>query len=403
MSSGEAFEETPKKQPWLLHVLTVSTLNFCRFDSCIRTAQGSRTQEDEQDHQDGSISPGGKSKDKDNLVHAKLSQTPPDEEVLEALIIAVPGANDAEISFYHLPSEKHVGLITAPDPKHGKAGMVMALRLLRFPQANNANTLDPADRSEADEERRLHVIAGYESGRTSVYVQSTFENTWAPLVSGGSSKHPRSTWHEIYTCTPHSQPILSLDVSSRLGCYFTSSADGLIVRHKIPDLGRTTEDSKPSPRSEPNQILQSKHSGQQGLCVRNDGKIMATAGWDKRLRVYSTGIGDSASPLSSQGPVPNNGANSTPCRPMRELAVCKWHRDGCYAAAFGDIAIDAGQYSEVSGEHGNATSTAGALAANSKEQSSAITSRKAREHRVRNTHWLAGGGKDGKISLWDMY
>jgi hypothetical protein len=26
-----------------------------------------------------------------------------------------------------------------------------------------------------------------------------------------------------------------------------------------------------------------------------------------------------------------------------------------------------------------------------------------RNARAQNTHWLAGGGKDGKISLWDIY
>ncbi|KIW36180.1 ASTRA-associated protein 1 [Exophiala oligosperma] len=52
--------------------------------------------------------------------------------------------------------------------------------------------------------------------------------------------------------------------------------------------------------------IKTKHAGQQGLSSRSDGKIFATAGWDARVRVYST-------------------------RTMRELAVLQWHQQGCYA------------------------------------------------------------------------
>jgi hypothetical protein len=46
--------------------------------------------------------------------------------------------------------------------------------------------------------------------------------------------------------------------------------------------------------------------------VRSDSKIFAAAGWDARIRVYSA-------------------------KTMRELAVLKWQKGGCYAVAFATI------------------------------------------------------------------
>lgn len=90
--------------------------------------------------------------------------------------------------------------------------------------------------------------------------------------------------------------------------------------------------------------------------MRSDGKIFATAGWDTRIRVYSA-------------------------KTMKELAVLKWHREGCYAVAFGEVLSQEG-----SGEDGVM-----------------VTAEERRRERVKTVHWVAGGAKDGKVSLWEIY
>lgn len=113
-------------------------------------------------------------------------------------------------------------------------------------------------------------------------------------------------------------------------------------------------------------VVKTGHSGQQSLRVRDDGKIFATAGWDGRVRVYAV-------------------------KSMRELAVLKWHQEGCYAVAFADVdggdVLAPGLHDEEKG----------------KELGGALTVRQERIRRAESTHWLAVGSKDGKVSLWDIY
>jgi WD40 repeat protein len=121
-----------------------------------------------------------------------------------------------------------------------------------------------------------------------------------------------------------------------------------------------------------------KHSGQQSLTVRSDGKIFATAGWDGRMRIYSI-------------------------KSLKEVAVLKWHKEGCYAVAFAEIAKTADarvESSKAVGEE-DPMDEQSLLPVSAARQVSTI--RQQRENRTKNTHWLAAGSKDGKVSLWDVF
>lgn len=207
--------------------------------------------------------------------------------------------------------------------------MVMAVSLFEHPQTG-----------------LLTVIAGYESGHTTV---SQFSNP---------------TWKSLYTCQVHAQPILSLDVSHEKDFYFTSAADAIIAKHPIPI---TAENGITALESTPLKILQSRHAGQQDLKIRNDGKVFATAGWDSRVRVYSV-------------------------KGVKELAVLKWHKEGCYSLAFADVETEP----EDNGE-GNAVSR------ELVKRESTMTVKEERLWKAKKAHWLAAGAKDGKVSLWDIY
>lgn len=195
----------------------------------------------------------------------------------------------------------------------------------------------------------LTVITGYESGHTSV------------------SQLSNSTWQVTYISHPHLQPILSLSVAPRMiplqPFYLTSSADANITRHDIP-----TDAIGTIGLSQPAKSINTKHAGQQGLQIRNDGKIFATAGWDSKVRVYAT-------------------------KSMKELAVLKWHKEGCYAVAFADV-----KSATTAGNEENHESSEGVEVA-----TKAFTVAQERQQKAENTHWLAVGSKDGKVSLWDIY
>lgn len=166
--------------------------------------------------------------------------------------------------------------------------------------------------------------------------------------------------------------VLSMALSSSREFYITSSADAMIAKHPFP-IRKSIWNTELKPIT----ISQTKHSGQQGLRIRSDGKIFATAGWDARIRVYSA-------------------------KTMNELAVLRWHKTGCYATAFAqtDVVIPARIKPEFDA----------ILDQNEVEErvitkkSSAVTGIQQRRDEVaQTTHWLAAGSKDGKVSLWDIY
>ncbi|KAG6237951.1 hypothetical protein E4U25_002165 [Claviceps purpurea] len=350
-----------RRNPWILHILEVNTMNFCSFAACPAEESSSFTR---------SL---GSSSD---------------------ILIAVPNTLASEaVDIFSLPSQKRIHTI-----RPGSAnGMAMSLSLLHHHHRQSTLTL----------------IAGFENGYASVH----------QLCSSTGA------WILTYRSQVHSQPILSLDVRpdgkniNNGGNYyfFTSSADSIIAKHPIPTaqqeiaepfnpnervIEEIVEKSTPSAHApsllslslkgdgatsaqkktaqqKPQQkfqlqewkhakkVVNTRHSGQQSLEVRSDGRIFATAGWDSKIRVYS-------------------------CKTMKELAVLKWHKDGAYAVTFSDV----GPPPDVQDSDANTEmETQEAMEIDFSRLS--VTDR--RSHRVRTAHWVAAGAKDGRVSLWDIY
>ncbi|KAK1766921.1 WD domain-containing protein [Phialemonium atrogriseum] len=338
-----AHQERP--QPWILHILEINTMNFCSFSSC-------------------------------------PSSTEPTD-----LLISVPNTLASEaIDIYHLPSQKRIHTIRPPGDKNG---MVMAVSLFH-------------------RQHELVLAAAYENGLAVV----------AQLNNQGK-------WELTYRAQVHTQPILSLDVTPDKTSFFTSGADAILARHPIPQLPQqatpiptpatnpsppTTAPPAPQPatpatppvpdmQTQPLKVVDTRHAGQQGLRVRSDGRVLATAGWDSRARVYSA-------------------------RSMREVAVLGWHRVGCYAAAFSDVIVGGGP-EEAPPPPPRSQSRSLSRAAGQEEEEEEdvprdggggggdvavvvprmveVTARDRRVQQVGTAHWLAVGSKDGKVSLWDVF
>lgn len=292
--------------------------------------------------------------------------------------------------------------MTVPGPKDGSkainTGMVMALSLLYLPTTSSS--------PQASQPPRLTLVTGYESGHTSIM-----------------QVLPTIGWTPLYLAHPSTQPILSLSVdpSPDKAYYLTSGADAVIVKHPLSSLSpsipsappTSSEPSSSSPNeniaqtdaiassnplgllsaalksstlpsnpslSPPPQIIapslhtqplkvnNTKHSGQQSVTLRSDGKIFATAGWDGRARVYSA-------------------------KTLKEVAVLKWHKDGVYAVGFADVSELSGVVGEEEREGGSSLTM----------RKGAMTMAQRRIREATRTHWIAVGGKDGKVSLWDIY
>lgn len=329
-----------QSQPWMLHSLPVNALNFCAFDM-IFLGDVLRPKEDKQKPPGSFTNP---------------STSPSDNVSLSPVLFAVPNAlNSGAIDIFHLPSERRVSII--PVDTSTNAGMVMAVRLLVSPSSGE-----------------LCAASAYEDGHAMIFVRRGQLKEQDIPSSTGDNGVPWK-WEKVYTSRPHTQPVLSIDVAPSKEYFFSSSADALLVKHPIPTPGAVVSYVEESPLK----TVNTRHSGQQGLRIRSDGKIFATAGWDCRTRVYS-------------------------CRTMKELAVLKWHQDGCYAAAFADVSTESpptmGMRAESQEKNENEMDTqltkrAGGF--------SLATVQHKRNQKAQMTHWLAAGSKDGKISLWDIY
>ncbi|KEF54194.1 uncharacterized protein A1O9_09989 [Exophiala aquamarina CBS 119918] len=252
------------------------------------------------------------------------------------LLASPNGLDSGGIDIFQLPSERRVSQLRS-DPAVD-TGMVMSVALFHS--------------LELQEE--LVLVSGYEDGQVMVH------------TCCGAFDHKSQGWVKVLMGKPHSQPVLSLDVFPSKRHFVTSSADAIIAKFSLDPNETRLESSQNAEKA-----INTKHAGQQGLNVRSDGKIFATAGWDGRIRVYS-------------------------CKTMKELAVLKWHKDGCYATSFAKILIH--NQNDGSGEevHGEGTKIATRMSAldHIKQE---------RENKARSLHWLAAGGKDAKITLWEVY
>ncbi|KAI9865279.1 MAG: ASTRA complex subunit [Vezdaea acicularis] len=175
-----------RPQPWLLHALSVNTLNFCSFalspvrvPALVESAGTSRQWSD----------------------------------VADAIVVAVPNSlNSDSIDVFHLPSEARIHTIPADSSE--KTGMVMSLSMFHV------------------YDRLLTLAAGFESGHVIVVQHSP----------------PTGGWHTLYAVKPHSQPVLGLALLPDLSAFFTSAADAIIAKHPLPHLDSAApQDAKRSP------------------------------------------------------------------------------------------------------------------------------------------------------------
>ena len=274
------------------------------------------------------------------------------------ILLAVPNALDSGgIDIFHLPAERRI--TTIPSDPSIQTGMVMAVNIFLSSLGD------------------VYVISAFEDGHVMVSVKK------GPVEIGNTTSKSWE-WERLYISRPHTQPVLSIDVSPARDYFLSSAADALIVKHPIvgpnPDGGIPVVNKK---EDMPLKTVHTKHSGQQGLRMRKDGRIYATAGWDSRVRVYSS-------------------------KTMKELAVLKWHHQGCYSVSFGDLDLTDSTLSDKTQEPSSDKSKERDSATHQaqitqSEDRSLQGIRRQRDYKIQHTHWLAVGSKDGKISLWDIY
>ncbi|KAK9457099.1 WD40 repeat-like protein [Dipodascopsis uninucleata] len=197
------------------------------------------------------------------------------------------------------------------------------------------------------------LIGGYESGHVVVFL----------LLEHGYTK--------LYACKAHTQPVLSLALNSSDLTFISTGADSSIAKHPLrPRLpkdrigGSCNEESF---KSDPLDVVNIHHTGISSADIRDDQKIFAVACWDGFVRVFTY-------------------------KTFKLLASFNGGRQqGITCVSFGRTLLEA---NTDDSRHSLQFSI-------NRDTNSLILSRQ--ELKAKTTHWIAVGGKDGRIGLWNIY
>lgn len=192
-------------------------------------------------------------------------------------LIAVPGLIGSEyIDIYALPSTLRLATrIIATQPNKGKLGNVMSIDF-RYPR----------------------MATAYENGAVALFEVDVSH------VDRSSQKQD-GKWRCLKVWTAHRDAGLSVVLHPETGVLYSCGIDAKLVSYHYKDRDDESKDNY--------EELSTKHSGQQSMRLRSDGKLLGTAGWDSHARIYTTSK-------------------------MKQVAVLAHHKSALNAFAFRDIA-----------------------------------------------------------------
>ncbi|KAH7089211.1 WD40-repeat-containing domain protein [Paraphoma chrysanthemicola] len=404
---------TPRPKPWLLHTLPVNTLNFCAFSTCPEPLSVTTARRDDVEKYK-SRSPASKSilvatpstDDKKinvyQLPDEKLKFIVPKVSITETgMVMAVKlvlppfstnllvlaGYEGGFTAVHQLPplhssnigtaqlvylSQPHtqpiLAMDLAPDCKTfytSSADAIIAAHRIPEPAFgdHHLQTTSKASEAEASGISRLaddSTNPQDQAGESSATPESTLL-TDAKL----SPSDPVSETHAVVF---KKQPVPTSQTATRQRAGLSS-----LLSSAAP------QPSCPPPPSAPvvvtiqpaHRTTDTRHAGQQSLRVRSDGRIIATGGWDSRIRIYST-------------------------KTLKEVAVLKWHKEGVYAVDFARVLEP--EHLHKDDETAN-TMQSGVT----KRETGLGKLQRQREELVQLKHWVVAGAKDGKVSLWEIF
>lgn len=150
------------------------------------------------------------------------------------------------------------------------------------------------------------------------------------------------------------------------------SADHLICRYNLNQDRNTSIEHLPP--------HETKHPGNGAVAFRADGRVLGVAGWDGAIRLYSTGLRRGGDSTQAQQEPTTATLIIDPNRKMRALGTLEYFKESCFAMAFAN----------------EASSTAADSESAEDEDGMSFARMKAR------SRWLAVGGKNGRIAIWEL-
>jgi len=189
------------------------------------------------------------------------------------------------------------------------------------------------------------LLTAFESGSVTL---------WANLSKCGRSIEGRG-WSPLWSAKAHVDSVMAMAVARENSLAVTVSADNVIALYPLTESDEGGTDFRV-------RIHTTKHPGNGAVAIRDDGRVCAVAGWDGRIRLYST-------------------------KSFKQLGVLAYHRDGCFAVAFARSVP---------------LSTFGAAAAAAAACGDEDDDDRADGERADRRNWLVAGSKDSRVSVWNV-
>ncbi|SGY43649.1 BQ5605_C001g00042 [Microbotryum silenes-dioicae] len=191
---------------------------------------------------------------------------------------------------------------------------------------------------------QLHLLAAYEDGRIALF---SYTSSPSSAVSPPTNYRSESEgWGLKWISKGHREAVMSMALSPDKKEAWSIGADHYLCRYRLWE----EEEDKRLDRFE------MTGPGKSAVGVRDDGRIIAVSGWDGEVQICSTKSG-------------------------KPLAVLTYHRTSLQTLAFAPTRQSAERDAESDNESDD-------------EEDRGNGQQRA---------WLATGGKDERISLWDIY
>ncbi|KAK4700738.1 ASTRA-associated protein 1, partial [Phenoliferia sp. Uapishka_3] len=284
------------------------------------------------------------SMDVNAMAYCKMSILPLDGALRKEGLVAVPSlTKDEEIDVFHLPSQERVHRAIGKSlfPIGAKTGTLMALKIF----------LSPSESGE------LCIVSGYEDGRVALFRFTGSAKAAITPPRPGTHQDEAEGWELVWDEKGHREALMSVALSPDKRSVWSVAADHFLCRY---DLFRVDDPESETVESRM-VVLPTPAPGRSIVALRDDGKIFGVSGWDGEARLYSVKTGE-------------------------PLAVLSYHRMSLHALAFSPLK------SLVNGP-GQPSVRLDDDDSSSDEE----------EGTVRPRAWLATGGKDDRISLWEVY
>ncbi|KAI8602695.1 WD40-repeat-containing domain protein [Dissophora ornata] len=282
-----------------------------------------------------------------------------------------------------------------------KLGSAMAIQLFQARDEVPDSSAPCLNKDSEVTSKALQMLVGYEDGSVTLFRESTLPATERQRPTGAGAKQKRKM-DILWTIRCHREPVLALDISHDMQYAVSCGSDNVLARYNLAgQLQGVPEVTQ----------IALKSNGIADIKIRSDNKIIGLAGWDGRIRVFSA-------------------------KTLKPLAVLKYHREGLYCLAFavvrdrkpsaegieveqtratssdetrggsklsssttGDGDRDPGSEGNNMGESESEGDDSGSDSDEGSDLEDALEGRRVWSKR----HWIAAGGKENRVSLWEMY